>query len=46
MAEYTSCIMTELGRKLIAKAIAGTATIQFTKMCTSAASYTESQRKH
>lgn len=45
MAEYTSCIMTELGRKLIAKAIAGTATIQFTKMCTSAASYTESQAK-
>lgn len=43
MAEFSKLIITNIGQALIAKMIAGTGYIDFTKICTSSTQYTESQ---
>ena len=43
MAEFSKLIITENGQALMAKMIAGTGNIEFTKVCTSTTQYTENQ---
>jgi hypothetical protein len=43
MAQYSKLIITNAGQALMAKMIAGTGNIDFTKVCSSSAKYTENQ---
>lgn len=43
MAEFSKLVITNKGQALIAKMIAGTGNIDFTKICTSSTQYTENQ---
>lgn len=43
MAEYSKFYLTNSGQALVAKMIAGTGDIEFTKVCSSSTQYTESQ---
>lgn len=43
MAEYSKLVITSKGQALMAKMIAGTGNIEFTKVCASSTTYTESQ---
>lgn len=43
MAEFSKLVITEKGQALMAKMIAGTGNIEFTKVCASSTQYTESQ---
>ena len=43
MAEFSKLVITNRGQALIAKMIAGTGNIDFTKICTSSTQYTENQ---
>lgn len=43
MAEYSKLVITSSGQALMAKMIAGTGNIEFTKVCASSTVYTESQ---
>lgn len=43
MAQYSKLVLTENGQALMAKMIAGTGNIDFTKICSSSTQYTESQ---
>ena len=43
MAEFSKLVITEKGQALMAKMIAGTGNIEFTKICASSSQYSESQ---
>lgn len=43
MAEFSKLVITEKGQALMAKMIAGTGNIEFTKVCASSTQYVESQ---
>lgn len=43
MAEYSKFILTTKGQSLVAKMLAGSSGVEFTKLCTSSATYTENQ---
>lgn len=43
MAQYSKLVLTDDGQALMAKMIAGTGNIDFTKICSSSTQYTESQ---
>lgn len=43
MAQYSKLVITNNGQELMAKMIAGTGNISFTRVCASSTQYTESQ---